>query len=170
MAPEYTRGLNLPVFINSPADVMRLRREVSVLDEYLRQESLRHADQSPSQLPAMSRLLEELTTANNVNLLDPTVRQQLLDFLVNLQTNAPVIYISFAVDPSPAFMQKIVQWFRQNIHPAVLVRVGLQPNIAAGCILRTTNRYYDCSLRERLKRSRTALVEALAAPPAVSTS
>lgn len=154
-------GLNVPAVITSPADVTRLHREVVTLDEAIHQQALRTPGQTPTELPHISRLLEELATANKLNLLEAATRKHLIDFLVDVSTNAPVVHLSFAADPSTAFMHKIVAWFRQNIHPSILVRVGLQPNIGAGCILRTTNRYYDLSLREHFKKNQHKLVEAL---------
>lgn len=170
MVPEIERGLGLPSFVSSPADVARLRRELARLDEILQQEDLRQASPEPSTPPSISRLLNELASVNNLQLSDSTARRQLIDFLADLQAHAPVVHISFAVDPSAAFMQKIVEWFRQNIHATTLVRVGVQPNIAAGCTVRTTNQYYDCSLREYLRRSRSKLIVALGAPPAAVAS
>jgi hypothetical protein len=41
------------------------------------------------------------------------------------------------------------------------LNVGLQPELAAGCTLRTTNKYYDFSFRKRFERSKQKLLEAL---------
>jgi F0F1-type ATP synthase delta subunit len=69
--------------------------------------------------------------------------------------------MSFSADPSPQFTQKLAAWLRQEIHPFVLLQVGLQPNIGAGCVVRTTNKYFDFSLRERFKSKRPLLMEKL---------
>ena len=158
-------SLRVPAVITSPADVSRLHREIAALHDYLHQENLRKPGQASAKLPRTSHLLDELVASNSLNLLETETRQHLLDFLADVAANAPVVHISFAVDPSAAFLQKIVHWFRENIHPSILVRVGLQPNIAAGCVVRTTNRYYDFSLREYLKKSQPILVKALEADP-----
>ena len=165
LKPEFA-NLNVPALITSPADVSRLRREIQALDDYLHQQELRTPGQPMAKLPKTSRLLDELVVSNSLNLLDQATRQHLADFLSDVAENAPVVHVSFAVDPSSAFMQKIVLWFRQNVHPSILVRVGLQPSIAAGCVVRTTNRYYDLSLREYFKKHRAELMKALEAPTA----
>lgn len=155
--------VSVPSLITSPADVARLRREVVALDSYLEQQALRTPGQPQQRLPKTSRVLEELATANKLNLLDKTTRQRLIAFLDQVAAHAPVVHISFASDPSAAFMQKIVLWFRQNVHPATLVRVGLQPNLAAGCMLRTTNKFFDMSLRQTLTKRQPELLAAVKA-------
>lgn len=153
-------NVHVPSLITSPADVSRLRREITALDNYLEQESLRAGGQQVK-LPKTSRVLDELAIANKLNLLDKATRQSLAAFLEDLAKNAPVVHISFASDPSSAFMQKIVHWLRENINPSILVRVGLQPNIAAGCVVRTTNKYFDFSLRQYLRKHETDLLAAI---------
>src|SRR5258708_21999925 len=106
-------------------------------------------------------MLDELASGNGLNLLDEATRKYLVVFLEDITAHAPVIHISFAADPSSAFLQKLVLWFRQNIHPSILIRVGLQPNIAAGCVLRTTNKYFDLSLRKTLLQHQAELVTAI---------
>jgi hypothetical protein len=39
--------------------------------------------------------------------------------------------------------------------------VGVQPTIAAGCIMRTTNKYFDFSLRQDFEGKRDLLLEEL---------
>ena len=156
-------ALTVPSIIISPADVTRLRREVKAIDAYLAQEALRQPGQPQARLPRLSHVLDELTTVNTLNLLDKTTRDRLLAFLDQVATSAPVVHISFASDPSAAFLQKLVVWFRKNIHPSTLVRVGLQPTIAAGCVVRTTNKYFDLSLRQTLRRHQPELLAAIKA-------
>lgn len=151
--------LALPSLVVGPADVSRLRRELESLNEYLRQAALRA--QPDTKLPKTSRLLDELSSLNKLNLLQPTDREQAMAFLSTVLTQAPVIHISFATDPSSAFTDKIISWFRQNIHPAVLLQVGLQPSIAAGCVVRTPNKYYDLSVRKHFAAHRPELIEKL---------
>jgi hypothetical protein len=69
--------------------------------------------------------------------------------------------MSFATDPSSAFTAKIVTWLRASIAPNVLLEVGLQPTIAAGCIVRTTNKIFDLSLRQHFADAESVLLEAL---------
>lgn len=141
------KQLTLPVSVISPTDVARLTREVESLDEFFRQSEIRQGGQ-PQSLPRYSRLLDEVVVANDLNLLDKTNRNLLVESFNQLQMTAPVMHISFSVDPPGSYVQKIVGWLRQNIDGLVLVRVGLMPNIGAGCVVRTTNKSFDFSLRK----------------------
>lgn len=159
------RELVLPPAVVGPADVSRLKRELEGLEDYLHQAKLRTAGHSSGKPPRPSRLLGTLTEANHAQLLEAADRRRLLAFLKLAQEHAPVVHISFASDPSAAFTSKIVSWFRTNIHPQLLVQVGLQPGIAAGCVVRTPNQYYDFSLRRQFSGKRALLVDSLKGQP-----
>jgi len=154
------RSLELPVLIFGPVEIHRLQRELESLEDYMTQANIREkGKQAP--LPKTSRLLEGLAGNNNFNLLLAEDRKKLATFLKNVGMKAPVIHISFAADPSSAFTAKIVAWFRTNIHPYALVQLGLQPSIAAGCVVRTSNKSFDFSLRNRFHDKRALLLESI---------
>ena len=161
MEHDELSGLNVPALITSPTDVARLHREISALHEYMQQQKIRPAGQPNSTPPKPSLLLDELASSNKLNLLDGATREHLIDFLDDLRKHAPVIHISFATDPSQAFLQKIVVWLRQNIHTSLLLQIGMQPTIAAGCTVRTTNKYFDLSLRRSFAKHGSDLIKAL---------
>lgn len=167
--------LNLPNEVISPTDVARLVREIENLDEFFRQSAIR-AGGSPQSAPRYSRLLDGVVVGNELNLLQSSHREQLLMNMRELAAKAPVLHISFSVDPPTAYVQKIVMWLRTNIDGRILVRVGLQPNIGAGCVVRTTNRSFDFSLkrffdskRDFFVRKLHEVVSADAGPIAVDT-
>lgn len=153
--------LTLPATVIGLTDVTRLQRESETLDEYLRQATLRKGGSS-IELPKIPVMLDDVATENHLNLLQAADRKKLADFLQLLQTKAPVVHMSFASEPSTEFTSKIVTWLRMNIHPMMLVQVGLQPLLAAGCTLRTTNKVFDFSLRQHFVRNRQMLVDAIA--------
>ncbi len=149
--------LVLPVGVAGRMDVGRLVREVQALDDYLEQAAVRTPG-TPMQMPKTSKLLDELLERNKVNALVPEDRKRLINFLVTVRVKAPIIHMSFSADPSAAFTQKMVTWLRENIHPLVLVQIGLQPNIGAGCVIRTTNKYFDFSLRQHFAKQQALLM------------
>ncbi len=146
--------------IISPSDLKRARREVEAVDDFLHQAGLRQGGKAVK-MPQTSRLIEELVSELKVNLLQPADRAKILKYLSDLVTNAPVLHISFASEPSAAFMSKLIVWLRLNIHPQTLVHLGLQPSIAAGCIVRTANRQFDFSLTEAFEQQRSILISSL---------
>jgi F0F1-type ATP synthase delta subunit len=164
MAPKQEHKFVLPPLITGPGDVSRVLLELDQLEDFLRSAALRKSE-ATVKLPKMSRTLERLAEINDANLLADTDRQRLQAFLTSLQQHAPVLHISFASEPSAAFTAKIVEWLRANISKYVLVQIGLQPSIAAGCVVRTTNKSFDFSLRKNLANNRGLLLEALKPVP-----
>lgn len=153
-------GMLLPLLVISPSDVSRLTRELEGLSDYLHQAGLRKGGDA-IKLPRTSRMLDELASANDLNLLKAEDRENARTFLDHIAKSSPVATISFAAEPSSAFLAKVVTWLRQNIHKSLLLRVGLQPTIAAGFTLRTTNKHFDFSLRKHFDEQKPMLIEKL---------
>lgn len=147
----------LPVMLVGPADINRTLLELQMVDDVVRQAAL-SGSETPK-LPKTSRLIDSLAEANRVDLADQAERDRLIAFMESLQQHAPVLHISFAAEPSADFTAKIIAWLRQNISKYVLVHIGLQPSIAAGCIIRSTNKVFDLSLRRHLEQKRSYLMD-----------
>lgn len=160
----------LTTLVTSPSDLKRARRELETVDDFLNQAGLRQGGKAVK-LPVVSRVLQEIVTETNANLLHTVDRAQLLKYISQLIEQAPVLHISFASDPSAAFTAKLVGWLRANIHPQALVQVGLQPSIAAGCIVRTANKQFDFSLAKAFSAQQQLLLTNLrhVAPPEAVT-
>ena len=153
--------LKLPLGAVDQGDVMRLARELGALDDFFVGAATRTAG-TPQQPPKTTRLLEQLAEANGANLLDEGHRASLKAGLKTLLQKAPVMHISFASEPTPKSVEPIVNWFRQQIHPQALLQVGLAPSIAAGCVLRTPNKFFDMSIRVHLQKQAHLLSELIA--------
>jgi hypothetical protein len=158
---EHDSSLQLPASLTSRSDVARLRREIEALGEYMHQAALRHQAADSVKLPKTSRMLDEFVRLNNLDMLHRDNHDRAMDLLNELSTSAPQLHISFSAEPSSAFLAKLMTWLRQNIHPLVVVQVGLQPAIAAGCIVRTRNKQFDLSLGKNFKDQRELLAAQL---------
>ncbi|MBI4034396.1 hypothetical protein HY380_00690 [Candidatus Saccharibacteria bacterium] len=155
-------ALKLPTSIIGQADVNRLGHELGDLNDFLAAARVRKAG-TPVVPPGTTSLLDELAKTNKLNLLEETDRDKLAKGLEDLIAKAPKLRIAFAVDPPPSVLATLLGWLRQNIEPTVLLQVGLQPNIGAGCVLRTANREFDLSMRQHLissKKQLTGLIQA----------
>ena len=164
--------VSLPLSIITLIDLSRVQRELGELDEFLLQSSIRKPG-TPMSLPRLSKLLDDMAASNGVNLLEEDERRALVSAVDTIKNDAPRIHISFSAEPSAHFVNKIASFMRVQISPIVLLQIGLQPTIAAGCIIRTPNKQLDFSLRHRLKNSRSVLAELLHAslmPTAPGTS
>ena len=150
-------SLQLTPDIITALELNRVIRELENLDDFLHQANIRTPGSSMS-LPKTTKLLEGLAEANGFSLLDTVHRKHLIGKLRNLKLKVKKVHISFAVEPSPRVIRKIVLWMRENIHPQVVVEIGVQPTISVGCIVRTTNKVFDMSLRNRFSSSKTILI------------
>lgn len=164
MAPKVETELNngqvlmLPVSVVSRVDATRLAREVESVGSFLEQQK-HHKGRTQIAIPSLSRILGDVTQANNLDLAKSADRERLYHFLIELKADAPMIHMSFAVEPPTLFVAKLITWLRSEIHPLLLLDIGLQPSIAAGCIIRTTNKYIDCSMRQHLVANKPRLLE-----------
>ncbi|MBA3757472.1 hypothetical protein H0X09_01240 [Candidatus Saccharibacteria bacterium] len=150
--------LKLPLSVISQVDVARLLRELNGLEDFFIGLAARKPG-TPMQPPRLSRLLEQIAVDNQHNLLEESSRGDLSAKLGEILNKAPLLHISFAAEPSGRALESILIWLRQNIHPQVLLAVGLQPTIAAGCVLRTPNRLFDMSMRNHLKAQEPYMVQ-----------
>jgi F0F1-type ATP synthase delta subunit len=152
-------GLALPVQILTPGDISRLSRETEDIENFFAQAAVKGA--TTKTVPQSSQQLTALINDNSLNILHKEDRVRLHTFLESVRAQAPIVHVSFATDPKPDFLMKLVVWFRSNAHPYVLLQVGLQPNIAAGCVLRTRNKYFDLSFKQHFQESKAKLAAAL---------
>lgn len=153
-------ALKLPLTITSRPDVARVLRELNSLEDFMTQAAVREPG-TAMQLPKLSRPLDDLAQENGQNLLDQTARQLIHDHLNLIMGKAPAIHVSFAVEPSPKALHVILLWFRENIHPQVLLQVGLQPTITVGMVVRTPNLFFDMSMRQYLQKQEPYLTQLL---------
>lgn len=155
------KSFQLPVLVASPVDLGRLIRELEAIDGVVLKTKLQK-DEHP-ELPKTSHLMDQTIQLNKVDLANDTHRKQLQEYLILIKQKAPILHISFSADPTSAFIEKIMAWLRREIHPLVLLTIGLQPNIGAGCVVRSTNKYFDFSLRKDFEKKRDLLLGTLGA-------
>jgi hypothetical protein len=156
VAHDQKSSFSLPLLVVGPVDLGRLIRELDTIDDTLVQLGLRKGG-GEVKMPKTSQLMDKLIEMNRLNLLKEADRKQLQNSLVIVRDKAPVLHISFSADPSVGFLEKLMAWLRKEIHPLVLVTVGLQPSIGAGCIIRSTNKQFDLSLRQDFKKKQDML-------------
>lgn len=160
MAPSSQQApkFHLPLSVVGTAGLSALQRELNAVEDFFVSAKVRSAG-APMQLPRLTKGLDSIARENGYNLLDEGHRKALTQALQAIKQNAPKIHISFAAEPPPKALEQILAWFRGSVHPQTLMQVGLQPNIAAGCVVRTPNKLFDMSLRVYLEKQEPYLVE-----------
>jgi hypothetical protein len=152
------KALALPVNLVGSADLAGILRELNSLEDFFVASKARQPG-TPMQPPRITRTLDSLARSNQYNLLEDSQRKEMANQLIQIRDRAPKVHISFASDPPPKALEKILMWFRTSVHPQLLLQVGLQPNIAAGCVIRTPNKFFDLSLRQYLENQENYLIE-----------
>lgn len=143
-------GLILPTAIATKSDLVNVLRNLEeVLDA-----SVENSIRSGEGVDFVSRAdvssnLAELVKVNQLEVSVQTL-QALKVWLNHLKEHAPVVRFTFANDPNQQFLAGIVEWLRKNSGQFVLIRYGIQPSIAAGCLMYTSRRRYDFSLRQNI--------------------
>ena len=153
-------ALRLPTGVVSTGDARRLRRDLAALEDTLQAMRLR-TNAPVAKLPRLDRALEEFASTNRLNFLLPDDRHHAEVFMDYVLKDAPVMKISFASEATRKFTTEIVLWLRANFDSEMLVEIGLEPAIAAGCIVRTSNKVFDFSLVKHLQDQRPLLMEKL---------
>jgi len=153
---ERKRSFVLPDALYMRSDVSRLLREIETLQDAARMSKVR----GKAAEAAPSHLLQQLIEANTHDDAAPSY-EELSRVLSTLRDKAPSVHMSFATNPSNEFMLSLVAWFRQQVHPYVMLQIGLQPSIAAGCVVRTPSRYFDLTMRKHFIDKRAMLVKQL---------
>jgi hypothetical protein len=160
MEPKKAREFKLPVSVVTQSDISKLMLDLENVEDFFLQVKVRRAGDAVG-LPRTSPQMEDLLRQNDLNLLQPEDRQRLKFILMTIHTKSPVIHMSFSTSPNEKFLEKIIAWMRQNVSEIVILQIGLQPNIGAGFTLRTTNKFFDFSLRQHLNKKRDVLIAEL---------
>lgn len=149
----------LPLGLVGPADVNRLVRECLTLSELL------DAARRPAPPIASESALGQLLRQYRLSPASARDLEQVARRLDVLRQKAPLIHIAFGAEPSARFINSLLTWLRQELHPQLLLQIGLQPNMGAGCVVHTTNRYFDFSLRQRFDDRRAQLIAMIKEAP-----
>ncbi|HEX9594877.1 MAG TPA: hypothetical protein VF996_02005 [Candidatus Saccharimonadales bacterium] len=160
--------LKLPNSIATKSDLVGVIRNVDdVIDNYIENRVRDMEGVDFKSRPDVTSNLAELVAVNKLEVNVDTLKS-LKEWLAHLNEHAPIVRFTFASDPNPEFIGGIVNWLRMASGRFVIIRYGIQPTIAAGCLMYTPAKMYDFSLRKRLMESDEVFLRALtnAVPPA----
>jgi len=96
-----------------------------------------------------SILLQETMVLHDIQL-NIKALQKLKAILEDIDRHAIMLRVVLSSEATPDVSAKIVRWFRSTMKQPVLLRFGIQPAIAGGCIVYTPNHRYDFTLRTRI--------------------
>jgi F0F1-type ATP synthase delta subunit len=140
----------LPVTIATRTQLVNVYENLkSVLEKGIQNNIRANEGVDFEDLPEVSSALAEIIKENNIKV-DNQSLKELEAWMGDLKHTAPVVRFTFASDPENEVVARIVKWLRDESGKEVLVRIGVQPTIAAGCIVHTPSHQYDFSLRNHL--------------------
>lgn len=105
-------------------------------------------------------LLADFLHQNSLEVNEPTIKRVRLYF-EKVRGQAPVLSLTLTTAPNDDTAHQLIVWFRQNIHPLVLLRLHFKPAMLGGFILHTSEHVYDRSIRSQLEASGASLSELL---------
>ena len=153
--------LKLPNSIATKSDLVGVIRNVDeVLDNYVENRIRNMEGVDFQSRPDVTSNLAELVSINKLDVNVDTLKS-LKQWLDHLNDHAPIVRFTFASDPNPEFIGGLVNWLRTATGRFVIIRYGIQPTIAAGCLMYTPARRYDFSLRNHLLSSDKVFKSAL---------
>lgn len=154
--------LTLPPSVVSRSDVSRLIREVEqLINQFVASDVKVRVGEKVESAYRTSNQLRELVDMNKLNLDNSTAREGLLFLLRGLKKHAPIVNITLASQVDNNDLEKLIKWFRSEIHKQTILVIGLQPNLIGGMYIRTPNHVYDYSLRTQLEGHRDDIVKQL---------
>lgn len=153
---------SLPDSVYSPeqliAYALELERYVAWLRSAQIQQKYGAKDKAAAGEPTLSaELIKVIETWQQGKKVTPTSLEELSQVLRGLKDQAPTVHITLAAVASPAVRQALVDWFRKNISPQLLISFIANRNIGGGLIVRTDQRIYDYSFRQLLISKRDAI-------------
>lgn len=152
-------AFSLPSVIYTPQLLQSVDFEVERLRSWMSDSAVKRKvgsapDPEPSHSSETQLVLDSWLAGQAMNV------TRLTDLISQLRALKPVIvYITLAALPPEALRLHLVQWFRANCREDVLINFSADRTIGGGVIIRTPNRIFDFSFRQRLVEGRLKLPE-----------
>jgi len=154
-------ALNLPSQVNTPQLLEAVVFEVDRLRIWIADSEVKHkVGAEPTPEPNRSPETQLILQAHFTD--KPMTADGLDALMKDLKALKPVtVHLTLAALPGEAMKLKLVEWFRTNCRPDVLVSFAADRTIGGGLIVRTPNRIFDYSFRQKLIDGRTKIPELL---------
>ena len=110
----------------------------------------------------VSNNLQDLAVTNDLSELNTVLVKKLLVFVDTVLKEAPEISLSLASLPNAEERSELVSWLRGKLNSQLMMHIIIQPDLLAGCMLRTESGVHDWSLRTALESNQEKLIKRLA--------
>lgn len=145
------KKLKLPLFIHSHEQVYFYIQELS---RYRSDANKEHKDSND---PLHAYLLSLSKTGT----ITPGLIEDALELFEKVKKNAPRFTITLADYPEEDLRNKIVKWFRENIHEYALLSFRYDRALVGGVVVRGRNKIHDFSFLSKLQDPKLTPVDIL---------
>ncbi len=153
-------NIELPDEIHSLSQLSEVIYEVERLLGRLQDTQVQAQVQgAPVETASASARLQQLADRNSLNTGITGDLEQLLEGLKILRDKAPQVKLTVAGWPDALVQERLVEWFRRQISPNILIKFVVRADICGGIIVQTENRRHDLSYRELLISNRSRISE-----------
>ncbi|HUC86933.1 MAG TPA: F0F1 ATP synthase subunit delta [Candidatus Saccharimonadales bacterium] len=158
-------SFKLPTSIHSQDQLQFCAEELHAHAAVLRSKAATHhaaanpQGHPPDELSLDSQILIELLVADKRA--DAAAIEALATELEAMLAHGARVTITLAALASRALRTELVEWMRMNLKANLLVDFHVNPDIAGGIVIRTTNRVYDFSFRHQLLADTKRFTKAL---------
>ncbi len=152
-------AFNLPSNINTPQLLEAVGFEIERLRGWLSDSEVK---QKVGAVPAAEPSRSPETQALIDGWLDGTAltADALAGLSAELAKLKPVtVHLTLAALPGESLKVTLIEWFRKNCRPDLLISFSADRTIGGGLVIRTPNRIFDYSFKQRLIDGRTKIPE-----------
>jgi len=155
-------SLLLPVDLYSPDQLgivmMEIRQRVSQLqDSSVRART--SGDKEKIETAHISALLTGILRGSGVSADDRAGLERLGKSLELLRDKAPVVHLTLAALPNRTLKRQLIEWFRKEVSPYMLVTFTVRTDIGGGVVVRAGSRIYDFSFRQQIVGNKHRIAE-----------
>lgn len=100
--------------------------------------------------PHTSALMTGILQSNDFKANDPQSYVVLSKGFTIVRDKAPVAHLTLAALPNRTLKRQLVEWFRQNVNPYMLLTFAVRTDIGGGVVVRVGSRIYDFSFRQQI--------------------
>lgn len=149
---------SLPSSIYSPQLLESVVHDLETYLEWYRQAKVQKAvgakklATEPAHSAETQIVIEDWLTGKTATI---SVLEELLEQLKSLKL--PEVHVMLAALPNPSQREQIVDWFRANTTPQLLVSFVADRNLGGGLVVRTPNRVFDFTWKQQLINARDKL-------------
>lgn len=132
-------------------DVVKLDEEIDLLLQ-----SIYHVDKDMFEdtLEKMVRIRMAMEIRKLVKQTASSKKEEIKILLSNMYRTIcalPILQLTLAFEPSDAVIGNISRWARQNLVDGILLDLSLDRNVLGGAIIVYHGKFYDLTLRKKLK-------------------